>query len=85
MHGATASTTRREPVDADTSYIKITHHGGMINIDSDRLRFCDIKDMYLEGDGTGMQYEESIEGNRDEIYQLCNDISSLLYRLADIV
>jgi len=63
--------------------IKVTCHKGMVNIDSDNIAYSNIKNMYKNSDGIGLQLNEKT--NRDKITAVCNDIADKLYQLEELL
>jgi len=57
----------------------------MVNIDNDDIAYANIRDMYLSGDGHGLQLSERLEHKRGEIIDICGEIASKVYELQDII
>lgn len=55
---------------------------GMINIDGVTFSYSNIENMYKTGHGFGLQLDEHVEHKRDEITQLCHEVTDKLYELA---
>lgn len=58
---------------------------GMVNIDDENICYANIKDMYKQGNGSGLQIAEHLEPKEDEIQSTCDQISALLYKLEDLI
>ncbi len=65
--------------------MKIAIQNGMVNIDGDEIAYGDIKDMYTNGNGAGLQLSERLEHKRGEIIDLCSVIADKIYDLQDIL
>jgi hypothetical protein len=66
-------------------HIKITHIARTVSIDTENLIYTNFKDLYLEGNGCGLQVKTELEHKRDKIMSLCNEISSKIYELDDML
>jgi len=64
--------------------LKITITDGMVNIDGSNLAYGNIRNMYKNGNGHGLQLNESQESKRAEILELCQKISDLSYALFEL-
>jgi hypothetical protein len=65
----------------------VVHESGMVNIDiDDVLAYANIRNMYTENrDGVGMQLDEKFEDKRYEIFDVCDELSALIYKLQDTI
>jgi len=54
---------------------------GMVNIDSDNIAYANIKDMYKDGNGAGLQVNLSEKGNKKSVLKICDEIAGLFYTL----
>jgi hypothetical protein len=68
----------------DRLVMRVTIHGGMVKIDSEKMMYANIRNMYVNGNGSGLQLIEDIEHKRGEIVDLCAQIADSLYQLEDI-
>lgn len=65
--------------------IKAVYCDGMVNIDSLHIAYANMKGMYKENNCRfGLQLEGSLEYDRLVIEDLCNSISEMLYKLAEL-
>jgi len=55
----------------------------MVNIDSSDIAYSNIKGMYKNGDGIGLQLNE--KANRTRISAVCNGIADKLYQLEELL
>jgi hypothetical protein len=63
----------------------IVHDCGMVNIDTDYMCYANIRNMYTESrNGAGMQLTPELEDKRDELGEICDNISQLVYQLTDL-
>ena len=61
-------------------------HDGMVNIDSDKISYSNIRGMYKGGlcDGSGLQVGEEMSKERmEKIQAICDSIAKKLYELDD--
>ncbi|WP_133309229.1 hypothetical protein [Parashewanella curva] len=62
--------------------MKATLCMGMVNIDSDKIAYANIKDMYKHGNGSGLQLDRYVtDEQRDKIHSLCCSIAEKMYEL----
>jgi len=57
----------------------------MIDIEAAGLLYCNIKQMYKNGHGYGLQLDEELEQVRDKIKNACDKIAGSIYELQDIL
>lgn len=65
--------------------MRITMQEGMININNDDIAYCNIRNMYVTGNGNGLQISERLEYKRGEIINMCAEIADKIYELQDII
>lgn len=65
------------------SRITAVHQDGMVNIDSDNLSYANIRGLYKNGDGHGLQLND--EAKRKEAEKLCISITDKLYALNQLM
>lgn len=65
--------------------MKITTQKDMVNIDNHDIYYGNIRDMYLTGNGNGLQLSEHLEHKRGEIIDICAEIANKIYGLQDII
>lgn len=65
--------------------MKITIQKDMVNIDSPEISYGNIRDMYITGNGNGLQLTERLEHKHREIINICAEIASKIYKLQDII
>lgn len=64
--------------------LNITVYDGMVNIDGENIAYGNIRDMYKNGNGHGLQLSEAQEPKRHEILELCQSIADLSYSLFNL-
>jgi len=65
--------------------MKISAFDGMVNIDGDNIAYSNIREMYNSGNGCGIQLSKEIEGKREIILTICDEIADRIYKLQDIL
>lgn len=53
----------------------------MVNIDTPSIAYCNMRNMYVGADAVGLQLDTDLELKNKEILELCNSISSAIYKL----
>ena len=65
--------------------MRVVIQDNMVDIDGNKIIYADIRNMYENGNGCGLQLTEDVEYKRNEILDLCGEIAERLYKLHDIV
>lgn len=65
--------------------MKITTQKGMLNIDGSEIAYGNIRNMYMTGNGNGLQLSERLEHKLGEIIGICSEIADKVYELQDIM
>lgn len=65
--------------------MKITTQKGMLNINGPEIAYGNIRDMYITGNGNGLQLSERLEHKRGEIIDICAEIADKVYKLQDVM
>jgi hypothetical protein len=63
--------------------MKATIQSGMVNVDSKEFAYANIRNIYKDGAGSGLQLNENLEHKRGELLDILNDISDKFYALED--
>lgn len=59
-------------------------HDGMVNIDSDQVAYSNIRGMYKNSNGSGIQFSSEMSKERSrKIQSLCDSIARQMYELED--
>lgn len=58
---------------------------GMVNIDCPEMAYSNIKNMYKDGDGTGIQVDEEHVGKEKELMANCDKAAKALYRMHELL
>ena len=64
--------------------MKVNIINGMVDIDGHGISYSNIRDMYVTGNGCGLQVSEELEPEREKIAGICNTIADQFYKLNDI-
>lgn len=65
--------------------MRIIVQEGMININNDDIAYSNIRNMYVTGNGNGLQISKRLEHKRGEIIDICSEIADKIYELQDIL
>lgn len=65
--------------------ITINHIDQMVLINAENLSYSNLRMMYSNGNGHGLQTSAELESKQKEIMELCSEISKKIYELDDIL
>lgn len=65
--------------------LKINAEEGVVTIEGPRIAYGHIRAMHQDRDGQGLQVGQELEGSREEIATMCENIAIAIHRLDDVV